>query len=114
MSKREMALRWVELIYCARRLAENVADSSASADYAGRYGLTLLQAARVAVASDEESELLMLHSEPWLSGTKRSPVRIRARLTSQLRRYRDFPVLPAGIRDAIDEVIRELLTASRG
>jgi hypothetical protein len=108
MSNGEMALQWVELIAAARRVADNAEDQSASTDFGTRYGLSLLQTSRIAASTEEERELLMLHSEPWLSGIRRTPARIRARLTSQLRRYRDFPMLPIGIRDAVDELIREL------
>ena len=108
VSNGEVALQWVELIAAARRVADNAEDPSASTDFGTRYGLSLLQTSRIAASTEEERELLMLHSEPWLSGIRRTPARIRARLTSQLRRYRDFPMLPTGIRDAVDELIREL------
>jgi hypothetical protein len=100
--------QWVELIAAARDLSGSMEDQSASADYGSRYGLALLAAARSGTVSAEEAELLTRHGEAWLDGLKRSPARIRASLTSQLRRYRDFPELPVGIRGAFDQLLREL------
>ena len=103
---------WVELIAAARQLAESATDPSASADFGTRYGLVLVSAARSGAVNEVEGELMILHGEPWLDTVRRSPARIRARLVSQLRRYRDFPVLPPGVRDALDELIGELERAN--
>jgi hypothetical protein len=107
-SPQNAARRWTELLEAARTVFARSGDPSAAADYGSRYGLLLLQGAEAEIGTSDECELMIAHGETWLTGIKRSRDRIRWRLLSQFRRYRDFAVLPPGVRDSFDEFIGEL------
>jgi hypothetical protein len=99
---------WEQVITAARRLAVNAGDPSAAADFGSGYGLALLMVAQSGAIGAGDDDLMLLHGETWLGGANRSAVEIRARLESQLRRYSEFPDLPAAIRHDLERLIGEL------
>ena len=84
---------WFELLSAARRLAR-ASQPWVSASEASEYGLDLLAVAEFDGLSEQQSRILLMHGEMWLTRPRWERSEVLTLLGKQLDTYRLFGLAP--------------------